>query len=174
MNARTESKAGSMKNRTTVERKSDREVVVTRTINGPARIVFEAFTRSELLERWWVPRSMGMTLLSCEVDARVGGKYRLVFDHAPEPVAFFGTYVEVKPYSRLAWTNDEGGEGGPVTTVTFEEKGGKTLVVLRESYPSKEAFDAAGTGAADATVETFDQLDELLVALAASSGREEK
>jgi uncharacterized protein YndB with AHSA1/START domain len=112
-----------------------------------------------------------MTLLSCEVDARVGGKYRLVFDHAPEPAAFFGTYVEVKPYSRLAWTNDEGGEGGPVTTVTFEEKGGKTLVVLRESYPSKEALDAAGTGAADAMVETFDQLDELLVALGESSGQ---
>jgi uncharacterized protein YndB with AHSA1/START domain len=113
-----------VKNRTTVERKSDREVVVTRTINGPARIVFEAFTKAELLKRWWVPKSMGMTLLSCEVDARVGGKYRLVFDHRPEPVAFFGTYVEVKPYSRLAWTNDEGGEGGSVTTVTFEEKAG--------------------------------------------------
>jgi uncharacterized protein YndB with AHSA1/START domain len=114
---------------------------------------------------------MGMTLLSCEVDARVGGKYRLVFDHRPEPVAFFGTYVDVKPYSRLVWTNDEGGADGPVTTVTFEEKGGKTLVVLRETYPSKEALDAAGTGAADAMVETFDQLDELLVALGGSSGR---
>jgi uncharacterized protein YndB with AHSA1/START domain len=118
-----------------------------------------------------VPKSMGMTLLSCEVDARVGGKYRLVFDHSPEPAAFFGTYVEVKPYARLAWTNEEGGEGGPVTTVTFEEKGGKTLVVLRERYPSKEALDAAGTGAADAMRETFDQLDELLVALGESSGQ---
>ena len=155
MNARIESEPGPVKNRTTVERKSDREVVVTRTINGPARIVFEAFTKAELLKRWWVPKSMGMTLLSCEVDARVGGKYRLVFDHGgPEPAAFFGTYVEVKPYSRLAWTNEEGGEGGPVTTVTFEEKGGKTLVVLHESYPSKEALDAAGTGAADAMGET--------------------
>ena len=163
MNAGSEGKPGAVKNRTTVERTSDREVVVTRTINGPARIVFEAFTRAELFRRWWVPKSMGMTLLSCEMDARVGGQYRLVFDHDPEPVAFFGTYVEVKPYSRLAWTNEEGGEGGSVTTVTFEEQGGKTLVVLRESYPSKEALDAAGTGAADAMVETFDQLDELLV-----------
>ena len=171
MDARRESDPTPMKNRTTVERKSERELVVTRTINGPARIVFEAFTKAELLKRWWVPKSMGMTLLSCEVDARVGGKYRLVFDHDPEPVAFFGTYVDVKPYSRLAWTNDEGGEGGPVTTVTFEEKGGKTLVVLHESYPSKEALDAAGTGAADAMVETFDQLDELLVALGESSGQ---
>ena len=171
MNARIESKPGPVKNLTTVERKSDREVVVTRTVNGPARIVFEAFTNAELLKRWWVPRSMGMTLLSCEVDARVGGTYRLVFAHSPEPVAFFGTYVEVKPYSRLAWTNDEGGEGGPVTTVTFEEKAGKTLVVLTERYPSKEALDASGTGAADAMVETFDQLDELLVALGESSGQ---
>jgi len=172
MDARIESKPAPEKNRTTVERKSDREVVVTRTLNGPARIVFEAFAKAELLKRWWVPKSMGMTLLSCEVDARVGGKYRLEFDvGGPEVVAFFGTYVEVKPYSRLAWTNDEGGEGGSVTTVTFEEKGGKTLVVLRESYPSKEALDAAGTGSADALVETFDQLDELLVALGEGSGQ---
>jgi len=170
MNARIESRPDPVKNRTTVERTSDREVVVTRTINGPARIVFEAFTKAELLKRWWVPKSMGMTLLSCDVDARVGGKYRLVFDHSPEPMAFFGTYVEVKPYARLAWTNDEGGEGGSVTTVTFEEKGGKTLVVLRERYPSKEALEAAG-GAADAMYETFDQLDELLVALGESSGQ---
>ena len=172
MNARSESKPGTVKNRTTVERTSDREVVVTRTVNGPARIVFEAFTKAELFKRWWVPKSMGMTLLSCDLDARVGGKYRLVFDHAPEPVAFFGSYVEVQPYSRLAWTNDEGGEGGSVTTVTFEEKGGKTLVVLHESHSSKEAFDAAGgTGAAEAMRETFDQLDELLVALGESSGQ---
>jgi uncharacterized protein YndB with AHSA1/START domain len=171
MNAKSESKPGAVKNRTTVERKSDREVVVTRTINGPARIVFDAFTKGELFKRWWVPKSMGMTLLSCELDARVGGKYRLVFDHAPEPVAFFGTYVDVKPNSRLAWTNEEGGEGGPVTTVTFEEKGGKTLLVLTESHPSKEALDAAGTGAVEAMSETFDQLDELLVALGESSGQ---
>src|SRR5262245_61047505 len=171
MDARRESEATAMKNRTTVERKSEREIVVTRTFNGPARIVFEAWTKPELLKRWWVPKSMGMTLLSCEVEARVRGKYRLVFDHDPEPAAFFGTYVEVKPYSRLAWTNEEGGDSGPVTTVTFEEKGGKTLLVLHELYPSKEALDAAGTGAADAMVETFDQLDELLVALGESSGQ---
>lgn len=172
MNARVESEPGPLKQRTTVERTSDREVVVTRTINGPARIVFEAFTRAELLRRWWVPKSMGMTLLSCQVDARVGGKYRLEFDvGGAEPAAFFGTYVEVKPDSRLAWTNEEGGEGGSVTTVSFEEKGGRTLVVLTERYPSKEALDAAGTGAADAMVETFDQLDELLVALGESSGQ---
>ncbi len=168
MDATRGSERTTMKNRTTVERKSERELVVTRTINGPARIVFEAFTKAELLKRWWVPKSMGMTLLSCEVEPRVGGKYRLVFDHSPEPAAFFGTYVEVKPYSRLAWTNDEAGDAGSVTTVTFEEKGGKTLLVMRDLYPSKEALDA-GAGAADAMEETFTQLDELLVTLGASS-----
>ena len=172
MNASSEGKPGPVTKRTTVERKSDREVVITRTINGAARIVFEAFTKAELFRRWWVPKSMGMTLLSCELDARVGGKYRLTFDvGGPEPIAFFGTYVEVTPHARLAWTNEEGGEDGPVTTVTFEEQGGKTRVVLCESHPSKEALDAAGTGAAEAMSETFDQLDELLVALGESSGQ---
>jgi uncharacterized protein YndB with AHSA1/START domain len=171
MSAQGKHEPGPVKHRTTVERTSDREVTVTRTINGPARLVFEAFTRAELLRRWWVPKSMGMTLLACEVDARVGGRYRLVFDHSPEPAAFFGTYIEVQPYSRLAWTNDEGGEGGPVTTVTFEEQDGRTLVVLRDTYPTKDALDAAGTGAEDAMVETFAQLDELLASLAQGSGR---
>ena len=169
MNAKIESEAVLVTNRTTVERTSDREVVVTRTVNGPRRIVFDAFTKAELLRRWWVPKSMGMKLVSCEVDARVGGKYRLEFDvGAPEPMAFFGTYVEVTPPSRLAWTNEESGDDGSVTTVTFEEQGGKTLVVLHEMYASKEALDAAG-GATDAMYETFDQLDELLAALGENS-----
>ncbi|HEV7607963.1 MAG TPA: SRPBCC domain-containing protein [Steroidobacteraceae bacterium] len=155
-----------MKNPTTVERKSERELVVSRTINGPARIVFEAWTNPKLFKRWWAPKSMGMSLRSCEMDVRAGGKYRLEFEN--ETMAFFGTYLEVTPPSRLVWTNEEGGEGGPVTTVTFEEKGGKTLLVLRELYPSKEALDAAGTGAADAMGEMFEQLDELLVTLGAS------
>jgi uncharacterized protein YndB with AHSA1/START domain len=160
-----------MKNRTTVERKSDRELVTTRTFNGPAPIVFEAWTKPELFRQWWVPKSMGMSLLSCEMDVRVGGKYRLVFAHeASESMAFFGTYLEVTPHSRLAWTNEEGGDDGPVTTVTFEEQDGNTLLAMHELYPSKEALDAAGTGAADATVETFAQLDELLVTLSAGAG----
>ena len=168
MDARREREATPMKNRTTVERKSERELVVTRTFNGPARIVFEAWTKPELFKQWWVPKSMGMFLRSCEMDVRVGGKYRLEFE--PDAMAFFGTYLEVTPHSRLVWTNEEGGEGGPVTTVTFEDKGGKTLLVLRELYSSKEALDAAGTGAADAMVETFAQLDELLLTLGASIG----
>jgi uncharacterized protein YndB with AHSA1/START domain len=172
MDARRESEATPMKNRTTVERKSERELVVTRTFNAPARIVFEAWTKPELFKQWWVPKSMGMFLRSCEMDVRVGGTYRLVFDHdGPEPMAFFGRYIEVTPHSRLVWTSDEGGDSVPVTTVTFEEKGGKTLLVLHELYPSKEALDAAGTGAADAMPEQFEQLDELLVTLGASVGR---
>ena len=160
MDARGEGDPTPMKNRTTVARKSERELVVTRTFDGPARIVFEAWTTPELFSRWWVPKSMGMSLRSCDMDVRVGGTYRLEFE--PDGIAFFGTYLEVTPHSRLVWTNDEGGEGGPVTTVTFEEAGGKTLLVMHELHASKEALDAAGTGAADAMVETFAQLDELL------------
>lgn len=169
MDAGSESEPTPMKNRTTVERKSERELVVTRIFDAPARIVFEAWTKPELFKQWWVPKSMGMLLRSCEMDVRVGGKYRLEFE--PDAMAFFGTYLEVTAHSRLVWTNEEDGEGGPVTTVTFEEKGGKTLLVLHELYPSKEVLDAAGTGAADAMVETFEQLDELLITLGASMGR---
>jgi uncharacterized protein YndB with AHSA1/START domain len=154
--------------RMTVERKSDRELVTRRTINGPARLVFEAWTRPELFQRWWVPKSLGMTLLSCEMDVRVGGKYRLVFAHEGSEAAFFGSYLEVTPHSRLVWTNEESGDAGSVTTVTLEERGGKTLLVLSDLYPSKEALDAAGTGAADAMGETFEQLEELLDTLGAS------
>ncbi|MFI0842503.1 SRPBCC family protein [Mesorhizobium sp. IMUNJ 23232] len=160
-----------MKNRTTVERKSERELVVTRTFDGPTRIVFEAWTRPELFRQWWVPKSMGMLLRSCEMDVRVGGGYRLVFGQdAATAMAFFGKYLEVIPNARLVWTNEESDDAA-VTTVTFEEKGGKTLLVLRELYPSKQALDAAGTGAADAMPEQFEQLDELLVTLGASAGR---
>jgi uncharacterized protein YndB with AHSA1/START domain len=158
-----------MKHRTTVERTSERELVVTRTFNCPPRLVFEAWTRPELFKQWWLPKSMGMSLRSCEMDVRVGGTYRLEFE--PDGMAFFGTYLDVTPHSRLVWSNDEGGEGGSVTTVTFEDKGGKTLLVMRELYPSKEALEAAGTGAADATIETFAQLDDLLLTLGATTGR---
>ena len=156
------------KNRATVERKSERELVVTRIVNGPARIVFEAWAKPELFKRWWVPKSAGLSLLSCEMDVRVGGGYRLAFGtDAAKPMEFFGRYIEVTPHSRLAWTNDEAHGGGAVTTVTFEEKGGKTLLVMHELHPSKEALDAA-LGSYDAMPETFEQLDELLVTLGAS------
>ena len=174
MDARKEIEPTPMKNRTAVERKSERELVTTRTFNGPARIVFQAWTTPELFQRWWVPKSFGLTLLSYEADFRVGGRYRLVFSHpaAPEPVAFFGTYLEVTPHSRLVWTNEEGGDSGQVTTVTFEERGGKALLVMHDLYPSKEALDdAIASGSTCGMDETFEQLDELLVTLGASVGR---
>jgi len=160
-----------MKNRTTVERKSERELVVTRSFNGPARIVFEAWTKPELFKRWWVPKSTGVSLLTCEMDVRVGGEYRLAFGNdASKPMEFFGRYIEVTPHSRLVWTNDESDDGA-VTTVTFEEDGGKTLLVMHELYPSKEALDGAIAGMEGGMPETFEQLDELLVTLGASVGR---
>ena len=167
MDARRGSEPASMRNRTTVDRKSERELVVTRTFNGPARIVFEAWTRPELLKRWWAPKSTGVSLLSCEADVRVGGRYRFEFGHeASKSMAFFGRYIEVTPHARLVWTNDESDDGA-VTTVTFEEKGGKTLLVMRELYPSKEALDGAIAGMEGGMGETFEQLDELLVTLGA-------
>jgi uncharacterized protein YndB with AHSA1/START domain len=173
MDARRESEPTAVKNPTTTERRSDRELVVTRTFNGPARIVFEAWTKPELFERWWVPKSTGMSLLSCEMDVRVGGTYRLVFRHDafPEPMAFFGRYLEVTPHSRLVWTNEEGEDGGQVTTVTFEERGAETLIVVRDLYPSKEALDAAiASESTGGFSEQFEQLDDLLVTLDASVG----
>ncbi len=150
-------------NRTAVERKSDRELVVTRTFNVPAHIVFEAWSKPELFKQWWVPKSAGMSLLSCDMDIRTGGVYRLVFRHPAfdQPMAFFGTYKEVTPHKRLVWTNEESDQGA-VTTVTFEENAGKTLVTLHELYPTKAALDEALAGSAEALPEQFAQLDELL------------
>jgi uncharacterized protein YndB with AHSA1/START domain len=162
MDATTDSAPIAKPNSVTVQRTSDRELVVTRTFDAPARLVFDAWTKPELFSKWWVPKSMGMTLHSLEMDARTGGTYRLNFG---DGLDFFAKYLEVTPHSRIVWTNEEGGETSSVTTVTFEEKEDKTLLVLSEVYPSKEALDAAGTGAADATHETFSQLDNLLAQL---------
>ena len=174
MDATRESEPAPMKNRTTVERKSERELVVTRTFNGPARIVFEAWTKPELFKRWWVPKSMrpcpcfparwmfvpGASTASCSAST------------ASKAMEFFGKYIEVTPHSRLVWTNEEGDEGGAVTTVTFEEKGGQTLLVKHDLYPSKEALDGElASGATDGMPEQLEQLDELLVTLGASEGR---
>src|SRR6188474_1486866 len=110
MDARRESEPAPMKNRATVERKSDLEVVVTRTFDAPARLVFEAWSKPELFQKWWVPKSLPISLQSYEADVRVGGTYRLVFGAQGTTMAFFGRYLEVTPHSRLVWTNDEGGE----------------------------------------------------------------
>lgn len=150
--------------RTTAERRSERELVVTRMFDAPPRIVFQAWAKAELFARWWVPKSSGARLLSCEMDVRTGGGYRLEFEHpaSGQPVAFYGKYIEVLPDARIVWTNDES-EGGAVTTVTFEEKDGRTWVVLHELYPSKEALDeAVASGSTSAFDEQFAQLDEFL------------
>jgi uncharacterized protein YndB with AHSA1/START domain len=160
-----------MRDRTMVERTSDREMVVTRTFDAPARMVFEAWTRPELFMRWWAPKSMGVPLLSCEMDVRTGGGYRLGFGKdASSSSAFFGKYIEVVPHARLVWTNEEHEEGA-VTTVTFEERGGKTLLTFHELYPSKEALDEALVGMGAEMPEQFRQLDELLASLGASVGQ---
>jgi len=143
----------------TVKRTSDRELVVTRSFDAPAHLVFQAWTRAELFRQWWVPRSMGMTLESIDMDARTGGRYRLGYGGGMD---FYGRYLEVTPPTRLVWTNEEGGEPAPITTVTFHETDGKTLVTLHELYPTKAALDEAGEGAAGVMGETFQQLDELL------------
>jgi uncharacterized protein YndB with AHSA1/START domain len=170
MPARRENEPAPAKHRTTVERRSERELVVMRTFNGPVRIVFEAWTKPELLQRWWAPKSIGVSLLSCEADVRVGGKYRFEFGHgASKRMAFFGRYIEVTPHSRLVWTNEESDDGA-VTTVTFEEKGGRTLLVMHELYPSKEALDRSIAGMEGGMPEMFDRLDELLLTLGATPG----
>ena len=154
--------------RTTVERTSDLELVVTRTVDGPARIVFEAWTRPDLFQRWWAPKSFGVFLVSQEADVRTGGTYRLVMGHSSleQPMAFFGRYIEVTPPSRLVWTNDEAGDGGAVTTVAFEEKDGATRVVVHELYPSKAALDEAlASGSTSGWGEQFEQLDDLVAIL---------
>lgn len=154
-----------MKNPTTAERVSDCEIVVKRTVNGPARIVYEAWTTPELFRRWWVPRSFPVTLLSCEQDVRVGGQYKLVFGAGGSEMAFFGTYTEVEPPGRLAWTNEEGGQQ-QVTTVTFVEQAGTTLVTVHNRFASKQALDdEIASGGTAALPETLAQLDELLATL---------
>lgn len=165
MNEAKSSQPSAMKNRMSVERKSERELVITRTLNAPPRLVFEAWTRVDLFQRWWVPKSIGLTLLACELDVRVGGAYRLVFQHpdAPEGMAFHGRYLEVTPPTRLVWTNDEAGGNGQITTVTFEEKDGQTLLTVLDLYASKEALDEdMANGSTSWNDETFDQLDDLL------------
>lgn len=160
------SEATPTKNQTTVERKSDLELVVTRTVNGPARLVYEAWTKAELFRRWWVPRSYGLNLQSCEMDVRVGGRYRLAFLHEGATMEFFGTYLEVVPHARLVWTNEEGDGGKTITTVTFTENAGKTVLVVHDLYPTREALDS---GATAALPETLDQLEELLASLGAGT-----
>jgi uncharacterized protein YndB with AHSA1/START domain len=150
--------------RTTTERVSDRELVVTRIVNGPARLVFEAWTRPDLFKRWWAPAAYGVYIVSHEADVRTGGSYRLLMGHPSleQPMAFFGRYLEVSPPSRIVWTNEEA-DGGARTTVTFEDRGDTTRVVVHELFPDRAALDdAIASGSTGGWPEQFDQLDRLL------------
>lgn len=164
MAAGNESGPGAGKNPTTVERKSDRELVATRTFNAPARLVFEAWSKPELFSRWWLPKSFGISVVSCQMDVRTGGSYKLELKRGDAPaMTFFGRYLEVVPNARIVWTNEEGGESGQVTTVTFQEKDGKTVVAMSDLFPSKEAADEAiASGSTSGTDETFEQLHAFL------------
>ena len=154
---------GGAQNRTSVERRGDRELVVTRIFNAPPSTVYKAWSRPELFQRWWVPKSVsGVSLVSCDMDVRTGGKYRLEFGAGDsDTMAFYGKYLEVVPNARIVWTNDES-EDGAITTVTFEDQGGRTLLTFHEVYPSKEALEEALQSSAVALPEQLEQLDELL------------
>src|SRR6201994_3914402 len=132
-----------MKNETIVERTGDRELVVTRTFDAPAHIVFDAWTKSELLKRWWAPKSFGVSLFECEQDVRVGGSYRFAFGRDPKnPEVFSGRYLAVDPPSRLVLTQlyeRMPDVGDVVVTATFEENRGRTRLTLHQLFPSTEA-----------------------------------
>ena len=164
MDATTASEPALTQDEASVERTSERELTVTRTVNGPARLVFDAWTKAELLKQWWVPKSFPIELLSCETDPRVGGTYRLTFGSKGSTMDFFGRYLEVTPPTRLVWTNEEGGGEATITTVTLEETDGKTRVVVRDLYPSKEALES-DSGSTYAMPESLAQLDDLLASL---------
>jgi len=164
MNQVTHDKAEPGRNAATTERTSDRELVVTRRFDAPARLLFKAWTTADLFRQWWIPKSFGLTLVSCEMDARVGGGYRLeiAVPGSEQIMAFFGSYIEVVPDTRISWTNEESADGA-VTTVTFAEHGGRTTVVVHDLYPSKEALDnEIASGATSGMRETLDQLEIFL------------
>ena len=157
---------------TAVERTSDRELVVTRTVRGAARHVFEAWARPELFKRWWAPASFGVTIISYEADVRTGGSYRLEMGHpsSDQTMTFFGRYLDVVPDTRIVWTNEEGDQDGPVTTVTFEERDGETLVMVHDLYPSKQSLDEAiASGSTSGWGEQLEQLDAVLANLDAGT-----
>lgn len=158
--------ADTAQNRTSVERKGDRDLIVTRTFNAPPSMVYKAWSQPDLFRRWWMPKSVtGVSLVGCDMDVRTGGKYRLKYSAGgSETMAFYGKYLEVVPNERIVWTNDEGEEGA-VTTVTFEEQGGKTLLTFHEVYPSAEALEEAMQGSAAGLPEQLDQLDDVLVGI---------
>jgi uncharacterized protein YndB with AHSA1/START domain len=154
------------RNRTALERKSERELVVTRVFDAPPRLVFKAWAEADLFRRWWVPKNAGIELLACEMDVCTGGAYRLQFAAGDNgTMTFHGKYLEVVPGERIVWTNEEE-EGGAVTTVTFTDHGGQTLLTFHELYPTAAALEEALSGAAAGLPTQLDQLEDLLPQLA--------
>jgi uncharacterized protein YndB with AHSA1/START domain len=160
--------------RTEVERASGRELVIRRFFHAPPRLVFDAMTKPELLRRWWAPRSLGVALIDCEGDVRVGGRYRYVFGRPGEPVmAFSGVYREVVPGSRVVYTQifeptPEAGEG--LITSEFQAHDAGTMLVSRELYPSQEVLEGVlASGMERGMRESLEQLEELLRALATTA-----
>ncbi|MBP1853240.1 SRPBCC family protein [Rhizobium halophytocola] len=153
-------------NTTSVEPKGERELVVTRIFEAPPALVYRAWSEPALFQRWWVPKSVaGIALLSCAMDVRTGGKYRLEFGtEGSDSMAFHGRYLDVVANARIVWTNDEG-EDGAITTVTFEDLGGRTLVTFHELYPTSQARDEALQGSAAPMPEQLDQLADMLAEL---------
>lgn len=154
----------SVKRTVVVERISDRAFAITRSFDAPATLMFEAWSQAELFRQWWTPKSFGMTIVSCEMDVRTGGSYRLEIGHPAmdQPMAFFGRYLEVVPGELMVWTNDENGEGA-VTRVTFAEADGRTTVVYSNTFPTAQAMeDELASGACDGMGETFAQLEAVL------------
>ncbi len=143
---------------------SDREVLVTRSFNAPRRLVWEAVSKPEHVRQWWGLRSMPMTV--CEIDHRVGGKWRFVV-RAPDGSehAWSGVYNEIHAPERVVNTevyeNIPGAES--LVTATFDERDGRTYLTTRMLHKSKENRDGyIHAGAEGGMRETFTRLDELL------------
>lgn len=153
----------SMARPTVVERISDRELEAVRLFDAPPALVFRAWSDADIFRRWWIPEGAPITLVGCDMDVRTGGTYRLEFAAGDQTMAFYGKYLDVVRNERIVWTNDEGEDGG-VTTVTFEEQDGKTLLTYREAYPTPEALEEAMAGSAQGLPQQLEQLDAMLAA----------
>jgi uncharacterized protein YndB with AHSA1/START domain len=149
---------------------SDREILMTRTLDAPRDLVFEAMTKAEHVRRWWGP--CRLTAEVCEIDFRVGGNWRYVF-RAPDgkKVEFTGVYKKIAPPESFVYTECyvEPKLGNPewLTTVTLEDLGEKTKMTSRLLHPSKEQRDGhANSGMESGAAETFDRLNEIVTAQA--------
>jgi uncharacterized protein YndB with AHSA1/START domain len=145
---------------------SDREIAMTRTFDAPRRLVFDAFTRPELIKRWLGVRA-GWTMPVCEVDLTVGGKYRYVW-RGPKgnDMGMGGVFREIVAPERIVATErfDESWYAGEAEdTTVFVEKDGRTTVTMTVRYESKEARDGVlASPMATGVAESYDKLAEYL------------